>query len=86
MESHSEITSTKLKLYKHKLKSNYSIFGNKGSVWAGACHIAKSDLSGLTLCGTPMLSSNWARIENIQIIGCQECIELYLASTKIEDQ
>jgi hypothetical protein len=81
-----QVASAKIKLSKQELKSNYHIFGNKGNVWSGACHIAKSDLSGLTLCGTPMLSSNWARIENIQIIGCQECIELYLASTKIEDQ
>ena len=68
---------TKLKLHKHNLKLKYSIFGNKGNVWADECHIAYSDFSGLTLCGVPMLSSYWARIENINTIGCQKCIEVY---------
>lgn len=81
MENQSE-TPTKMKIQKYTLQENHYIFGNKGNVWSDECHIAKSDLSGRTLCGTPMLSSNWARIENVQEIGCQECIELYLASTK----
>ena len=59
------------------LKPKYHIFGNKGNVWSNECHIAYSDFSGRTLCGVPMLSSNWARIENIDTIGCQQCIEEY---------
>jgi hypothetical protein len=81
MENQSE-TPTKMTIQKHTLQDKYHIFGNKGNVWSNECHIAKSDLSGRTLCDTPMLSSNWARIENVQEIGCQECIELYLAATK----
>jgi len=81
MENQSE-TPTAKTIKKHTLQENYYIFGNKGSVWSNECHIAKSDLSGRTMCSTPMLSSNWARIENVQEIGCQECIELYLAATK----
>ena len=77
-----QVASAKMKLSKQELKSNYHIFGNKGNVWSDECHIACSDLSSRTLCGTPMLSSNWARIENVDTIGCQECIELYLAATK----
>jgi hypothetical protein len=29
------------------------------------------------MCGTPALATNWARIENVQTIGCPECIEKY---------
>ena len=59
------------------LKSGYSIFGNKGNVWSDTAHISKSDFSGRTMCGVPMLSSNWARIEEVKTIGCPECIKLY---------
>lgn len=59
------------------LKTGYSIFGNKGNVWNDECHISKSDFSGRTLCGVPMLSSNWARIEEVKLIGCPECNKLY---------
>lgn len=58
-----------------ELKSEYSIFGNKGNVWSDTAHIYK-DWEG-NLCGTPALSTNWARIENVQSIGCPECIEKY---------
>jgi len=60
------------------LKTNYYIFGNKGNVWSNQCHIAESGVfSGTTLCGVPMLSSNWAKIENVDTIGCEKCKELY---------
>lgn len=60
------------------LKTNYYIFGNKGNVWSNQCHIAHSGtFSGTTLCGVPMLSSNWARIEQVDHIGCEECKKLY---------
>ena len=59
-----------------ELETNFYIFGNKGNTWSNTAHIAKSG-EPVTLCSTPMLSSNWARIENLQEIGCQECIEKY---------
>jgi hypothetical protein len=59
------------------LKTGYYIFGNKGNVWNNECHISKSDFSGRTLCGVPMLSSNWARIEQVDTIGCSECLARY---------
>ena len=59
------------------LKTGYYVFGNKGNVWGNTAHIAKSDFSGRTLCGVPMLSSNWARIEEVKSIGCPECNKLY---------
>ena len=59
------------------LKNGYYIFGNKGNVWSNECHIGKSDFSGRTLCGVPMLSNNWARIEQVDTIGCSKCLELY---------
>ena len=61
------------------LKNGYYIFGNKGNVWSNECHIGKSDFSGRTLCGVPMLSSNWARIEEVNTIGCPECNKRYKA-------
>lgn len=60
----------------HELKENHYIFGNKGNVWANSAHIAKSGESE-TLCGTPMLSSNWAMIEKVEHIGCPECLKIY---------
>ena len=59
------------------LKPNYSVFGNKGNVWSDTAHIYKSGTGNL--CGTPALSNNWARIENIEHIGCQECLEKYVS-------
>lgn len=59
-----------------ELKDGYYQFGNKGAVWSNETHIAKSGQSG-TLCGTPMLSSNWARIYEHTEIGCQKCLTTY---------
>ena len=59
------------------LQKNYHIFGNKGNVWANECHIAESGFSSTTLCGVPMLSNNWARIEEVKTIGCKECLKIY---------
>lgn len=69
---------------KSELKPQYSIFGNKGSVWSNACHIAKGS-EPTTMCGVPMLSSNWARIEDVQEIGCHECLALYQAENKPQE-
>ena len=59
------------------LKTGYYVFGNKGNVWNNTAHIGKSDFSGRTLCGVPMLSNNWARIEQVDTIGCSECLARY---------
>ena len=52
------------------------MFGNKGALWSNAAHIAKSG-SPTTLCSTPMLSTNWCRIEEVKEIGCPECLMEY---------
>jgi len=57
------------------LKPGYSIFGNKGNVWGDTAHIYKSGEGNL--CGTPALSNNWARIEEVKTIGCPECLARY---------
>jgi hypothetical protein len=57
------------------LKPGYSIFGNKGNVWNDTAHIYKSGEGNL--CGTPALSTNWARIEDVQTIGCPRCLDKY---------
>jgi hypothetical protein len=58
-----------------ELKPGYSIFGNKGNVWSNTAHIYKSGEGNL--CGTPALSNNWARIEELEEIGCVECLKKY---------
>jgi hypothetical protein len=58
-------------------KNRFYLFGNKGDVFAGTAHIAKSGLHSTTLCGKPMLSSNWVRIEGVAEPGCSKCIEFY---------
>ena len=57
-------------------KHGFYLFGNKGAVWSNAAHLSKSGLS-TTLCGLPMLSTNWARIEGVTEIGCAKCIAVY---------
>jgi hypothetical protein len=57
------------------LKPGHMIFGNKGNVWGDTAHIYKSGEGNL--CGTPALSTNWARIEEVKTIGCPKCLELY---------
>jgi hypothetical protein len=56
-----------------ELKSGYMVFGNKGAVWSNTCHIS----NGSNLCGNPALSTNWARIEEVEHAGCPECIKIY---------
>lgn len=56
-----------------ELSSNQYLFGNKGAVWSNQVHIAQSG-NATTLCGTPMLSSNWARIEGVEVAGCPVCL------------
>lgn len=64
-----------------ELKQNHYIFGNKGNVWGNTCHIAEPGKS-TTLCGTPMLSTNWARIEKVEHIGCPNCLKMYELENK----
>lgn len=60
------------------LKKPYYMYGNKGCLWAGTAHIAEGgSFSGVTLCGVPMLASNWCAIEKVDEIGCPNCIEIY---------
>jgi len=59
------------------LKPGHMIFGNKGNVWGDTAHIYKSGEGNI--CGTPALSTNWARIEEVKTIGCPRCLELYSA-------
>jgi hypothetical protein len=68
---------------KADLKNGYSIFGNKGNVWNNGCHISKDGFNPNTLCGVPMLSNNWARIEGVEEIGCPECIRLYNEQVRV---
>ena len=56
-----------------ELGSNYMIFGNKGNVWSGTTHAYKSGIGNI--CGTPALSTNHARIEGIEEVGCEDCLE-----------
>jgi hypothetical protein len=61
----------------NELDKNYHMFGNKGDVWNNTAHVAKSGFSGKTLCEIPMLSTNWARINEVKEIGCPKCLEIY---------
>jgi hypothetical protein len=54
------------------LGNEYSIFGNWGNVWLGTAHAYKSGTGNL--CGTPALSTNHARYEGIEEVGCPECL------------
>ena len=56
------------------LGTGYMIFGNKGNVWSGTAHAYKSGTGNL--CGTPALSSNHAKYEGIEEVGCPECLKL----------
>ena len=58
------------------LKLSHYAFGGKGDVWSDTAHIAKSG-SPVTMCGRPMLSNNWVRIEGVEHIGCPKCIAKY---------
>ena len=59
------------------LKPGHMVFGNKGNVWENTAHIYKSGEGNL--CGTPALSTNWARIEEVKTIGCPGCLARYSA-------
>ena len=73
LERQADVVTTRVNVA--DLKTGYSVFGNKGNVWNDTAHIYKSGEGNL--CGTPALSSNWARIEEVKTIGCPRCLELY---------
>jgi hypothetical protein len=60
---------------KKDLKSDEMIYGNKGNVWSNTAHIYKSGTGNL--CGTPALATNHARLENVEEVGCEKCIQIY---------
>ena len=64
-----------MKIKVTELKPGYSIFGNRGTVWSDTAHIYQNGTGNM--CGTPALSNNWAQIEQLEYVGCPECIEAY---------
>lgn len=61
----------------NNLQEEYFQFGNIGAVGTNKTHIALKGLHSETLCGTPMLSSNWAEISKHEEIGCPQCLAIY---------
>ena len=61
------------KIHINKLDSSYTIFGNRGNVWSDNCHAFKD---GSNLCGTPALSRNHARYNNVEYVGCKDCLAI----------
>jgi len=57
-------------------KNGFYLFGGKGDVWSKTAHLSHGGKT-TTLCGRPMLSTNWVRIENVQKVGCAECSRLF---------
>ena len=57
-------------------KHGYYLFGGKGDVWSNTAHLSKGSMA-TTLCGRPMLSTNWVRINEVNEVGCIECSGLF---------
>jgi len=57
-------------------KNGYYLFGGKGDVWSDTAHLSHGCMA-TTLCGRPMLSTNWVRINEVQEVGCSECSRLF---------
>jgi hypothetical protein len=55
------------------LGKDFSIFGNKGNVWSNTAHAYKNGIGNI--CGTPALSTNHARLNGIEEVGCIKCLE-----------
>lgn len=67
------------------LDSCHMLYGNKGAVWTNSVHICETNSSG-TLCGTPMLATNWAAQMEVETPGCLKCRTIYACkNAKIED-
>jgi hypothetical protein len=80
------MTQSKTPIKVKDLKPNYYQFGNKGTTWSNTAHIAKSGTFSGTLCGTPMLSSNWARIDGLEECGCEKCVDIYNQMERVENE
>lgn len=63
-----------------ELQPGFSIFGNKGNVWSNTAHIYQSGKGNL--CGTPALSTNWARLAELETVGCPQCLNIYQSKKK----
>ena len=61
-----------------ELSSEYFIYGNKGNVWSNTAHAYKTgfDSDSGNLCKTPALANNHARWNDIEEVGCIECLEI----------
>ncbi len=57
-------------------KNGYFLFGGKGDVWSNTAHLSHGGMA-TTLCGRPMLSTNWVRINEVSEVGCDECSRLF---------
>ena len=57
-------------------KHGYYLFGGKGDVWSNTAHLSHGGMP-TTLCGRPMLSTNWVRINEVLEVGCTECARLF---------
>ena len=57
-------------------KNGYYLFGGKGDVWSDTAHLSHGGMT-TTLCGRPMLSTNWVRINEVKEVGCDECSRLF---------
>jgi len=57
-------------------KNGYYLFGGKGDVWSDTAHLSHGGMA-TTLCGRPMLSTNWVRINEVNEVGCDECSRLF---------
>ena len=57
-------------------KHGFYLFGGRGDVWSNTAHLSHGGMT-TTLCGRPMLSTNWVRIENVHEVGCAECTRLF---------
>jgi hypothetical protein len=58
------------------LRPQHYAFGGRGDVWSDTAHIAQSGEYS-TMCGRPMLSSNWVKMEGVDHIGCPTCLAKY---------
>ena len=61
-----------------ELSSEYFIYGNKGNVWSNTAHAYKTGFGedNGNLSKTPALANNHARWNDIQEVGCIECLEI----------
>ncbi len=57
-------------------KHGYYLFGGKGDVWSNTAHLSHGGMP-TTLCGRPMLSTNWVRINEVQEVWCTDCARLF---------